>query len=139
MQTRNDHKADLVSLSAFARELHVNASTAGRLVQRLGMRQYVDPVDRRKRMVSMDEYRRLAQPIPLASEHPTIVPSPFQRLPGERRLGWLEKAGGLDSPAVRFERGTLSQPPDRGDDVPDVTSDLPGQRIGMFWDYLPRG
>ena len=134
-----DDGADIVTMGAFARALDVDISTAGRIVRRLGMRQYEDPCDRRKTMVSLREYARRSQPSPIpAGAHARVVPSPFRPLPAGSRLGWFEDAGGFNSPSVRFERAVLSQPPDTVD-VPDVSSDVPGQRVGIMWDYLPHG
>ena len=134
-----DGDADIVTTGAFARALNVDISTAGRIVRRLGMRQYEDPTDRRKTMVSLREYARRSQPSPLPDgAHARVVPSPFRPLPAGSRRGWFEEAGGFNSPSVRFERDVLSPPPDTID-VPDLSSDLPEQRIGIMWDYLPRG
>lgn len=134
-----DGGADIVTMGDFARALDVEISTAGRIVRRLGMRQYEDPTDRRKTMVSLREYVRRSQPLPLPDgARARVVPSPFRPLPAGSRLGWFEEAGGFNSPSVRFERDVLSPPPDTVD-VPDLSGDLPGQRVGSMLDYLPRG
>ena len=137
MLTRSNAIADLMPLTALAEEIGVDASTAGRIVRRLGMRQYADPLDRRKKLFSRREFVRLSQMSPSADKHPTIVESPFRPLPRGSGLGWFEAAGGFTSPAVRFERDVLSPLPDSVD-VPDVGID-PSEDVGIMWDYMPRG
>ena len=135
--TRADAGLDLRPLTAFADEIDVDASTAGRIVRRLGMREYTDPADRRKKLFSMREYLRLSQPLPSTGEHPVVVTSPFRPLREQSDLGWFEAAGGLNSPLVRFEREVLSPLPDTID-IPDVDSNATDE-IGIMWDYLPLG
>lgn len=137
MSTRPEQGVDLVSLTAFAKEIRVDASTAGRLARRLGMREYADPTDKRQTLVSIREYRRLSQPSPATDTHPTIVASPFSPLPEGSSLGWFEAAGGFTSPAVRFERDVLSPSPDTVD-LPEAGGDV-SEEVGIMWDYMPRG
>ena len=136
MPTR-PNATDLMPLTALAEEIDVDASTAGRIVRRLGMRQYADPLDRRKKLFSRREFVRLSQMSPSADTHPTIVESPFHTLPQSSGLGWFEAAGGFASPAVRFERSVLSPRPDSVD-LPEVGSDS-SEDVGIMWDYVPRG